>query len=349
MFYSKSSDNQFFYRYNSTEYDYAVVKMMEASTYMEARSWAWNCCEILLRDMPMVPVYVEGVAHAYRTDLWEGYVPMSGLHVFGGNPWTCRKLHLKDTAGGPFGAYYPVTYRQVLSEGIDYTNVLLSGSGYTDEVMNKIYSRLWQLDPYTWEKIPDLAYHWTREDTVASGDIQAGERYTFTLYENVTWHDGTPFTAEDVKFSYEKLWPQSTYRWDVCTNIYRIDVPNNYTVEIYTNRPGFFEFTQSTYHYILPKHIWAPYEAINFTWTPVTPADMTGTGPFHWVTRTIGQSILLARNPTYHLRLDIPTRPPAPNLPLTMQIILISLGLLIIISQVILIAYLFRRRKHQTK
>jgi ABC-type transport system substrate-binding protein len=297
----------------------------------------------------MIPVFTEGIAHAYRTDLWEGYVPMSGLHVFGRNPWTCRKLHLKDTAGGPFGTYYPVIYRQVLSEGMDFTNVLLTGSGYTDEVMNKIYSRLWQLDPFTWEKVPDLAYQWTREDTVAAGDIQNGELYTFSLYENVTWHDGTPFTAEDVKFSYETLWPKSTYWWDICANIYRVDVPNNYTVEIYTNRTGFFEFTQSTYHYILPKHIWAPHEAINFTWTPVTAADMTGTGPFQWVTRIIGQSILLARNPTYHLRLELPTRPLAPNPPLTALTILVTIGLLVIISQVLLLVYLFRRRKHQTK
>jgi magnesium-transporting ATPase (P-type) len=44
---------------------------------------------------------------------------------------------------------------------------------------------------------PDLAKSWE-----ISPD---GKVYTFHLYEGVKWHDGQPFTAEDVKYSLEKM------------------------------------------------------------------------------------------------------------------------------------------------
>ena len=45
--------------------------------------------------------------------------------------------------------------------------------------------------------IGDLAERWE-----VSSD---GKLYTFYLHKNVTWHDGTPFTAADVAYSFEKM------------------------------------------------------------------------------------------------------------------------------------------------
>ena len=44
---------------------------------------------------------------------------------------------------------------------------------------------------------PDLAESWD-----ISGD---GLTYTFHLRQNVTWHDGEPFTADDVLFTYDAI------------------------------------------------------------------------------------------------------------------------------------------------
>ena len=37
-----------------------------------------------------------------------------------------------------------------------------------------------------------------------------GTHYIFKLKQNVIWHDGAPFTAEDVKFTFDKILDQTT-------------------------------------------------------------------------------------------------------------------------------------------
>ncbi len=347
-FHSQSSTNLFFCRYNCSEYDYNVTRMMTASAYQEARGWAWNCSQLLIRDMPVITLYNDIEIHGYRNDIWDGYVNMVGVNRMGNNPWTLRKLHLKAEAGGPFGIYYPVVYRCVLSEGLWTTNVIMTDDMYTDEVMRCIYDRLWQIDPFTWEKVPGLAYNWTLETTVASGDIQDGMKYTFHLFENVTWHDGTNFTSADVAYSLGTIWPFAPYHSDLVDSIYRIDTPDEHTVLIYSNQTGYLEFAHATWPYILPKHIWEPH--YNFTsWVPSTAAELVGTGPFIWNTRVPGEFILLDRNPTYHFGVDVPQRPLAPNYPLLVFAIILTVAIIVVLIQIGILGYLLHRRKRDTK
>ncbi|MRT18306.1 ABC transporter substrate-binding protein, partial [Vitellibacter sp. q18] len=66
----------------------------------------------------------------------------------------------------------------------------------TMSIMDNVYDGLLDTNE-TGELIPAIA---------ESYDIsENGLVYTFKLKENVTFHDGTPLTAEDVKYSYEKL------------------------------------------------------------------------------------------------------------------------------------------------
>ena len=69
-----------------------------------------------------------------------------------------------------------------------------SGAGLN--LVGLVYDSLFQLDE---NLIPQP---WLVKDYSISEDALT---YTFTLYENVKWHDGTPFTAEDVKFTYEYI------------------------------------------------------------------------------------------------------------------------------------------------
>jgi len=60
-----------------------------------------------------------------------------------------------------------------------------------------VFDRLIQMGPDGSDIVPGLAQ---------SMDISSdGLTYTFTLEENVKWHDGTPFTAEDVLFTYNTI------------------------------------------------------------------------------------------------------------------------------------------------
>ena len=354
LFHSNGVENQYFHFYSNPEYDYNVTMMLKSTTFPESRGWAINCCQILLQDMPMIVCYNEIYNHAYSIDLWEGFVDMVGVNRFGNNPWTLRKVHIKEALGGPWtpspNPGLPIEYILSLTEGIYSTNVLMDSPYYnTQRVMNQVYSRLWQLDPYSWDPVPDLAWNWSIEPTIASGDIQAGQKFTFNLFTNLTWHDGTPFTSQDVAYNFESIYPLIWNSEENVVGVYRVDALDDYTVEVYTNQSDFFEFSQVTYHYILPKHIWEPYEnnsGYAFDWTPETPVDLTGTGPFQWVQRVPGQYVILDRYPDYHFGVER-TYTFDPDDRRIIQVLLIAIGIVIIASQVLLLTYLLIRRRQR--
>ncbi|MFX1319424.1 MAG: ABC transporter substrate-binding protein [Promethearchaeota archaeon] len=350
FFYSEAANNLFFYRFNNSEYDYNVTQFMNAPTRLEARNWAWNCCAILMAEMPMIVCYNDWNIHAVRTDIWEGYIPQVGVNRMGGNPYTYQQVRLKESAGGPFGCF-PTEYVTVLSEGMYLTNTILDTSSYTQTVLNLIYSKLWQIDPLDplTELAPDLAYNWTLTPTTVAGDIQEGMKYTFHLYENVTWHDGTPFTAEDVQYSLMTIHPWGTITAENVASIYRVDIPDNYTVEIYSNETGYVTFAKATDVQILPKHIWSPYEAENFTWSPATAEDLTGTGCYQWVTRVVGQYIILDRYADWHFAVIQPPRPPClPTGPGPLFYGILVIVVIIILVQVGVLGFLWYRH-HRTQ
>jgi ABC-type transport system substrate-binding protein len=352
MFHSEGVVNPSFFNFNSSEFDFNCTRFMNASTRLEARNWAWNCCRILLEEMPVIVCYNDHYTHAYRADIWEGYIPQVGINRMGGNPYTYHSIRLKESAGGPFGCY-PTDYVTVLSEGMDYTNTLRTTSGYSHTIFNLIYSRLWRVDPLDPQTAaaPDLAYDWTITPTSASGDIQEGMKYTFYLYENVSWHDGTPFTAEDVQYSFRIIHPWGTYTGDNVASIYRVDTPDEYTVEIYSDSSAYLTFTKATSIQILPKHIWSQYEPSNFSWFPETPTDLTGTGCYKWNTQLEGQYIILDRYDDWHFRVEHPERPLCPaiykNFLNSLILSVLLIGILIEIT--ILFVLLLRRHKRAEK
>lgn len=61
---------------------------------------------------------------------------------------------------------------------------------------HNIFNKLVTLN-YNYEICPDLAESWEISDD--------GLTYTFHLYENIKWHDGEPFSSEDVKFTIETV------------------------------------------------------------------------------------------------------------------------------------------------
>ena len=81
---------------------------MNSSTLQEANDWAWECQKILWYEQIMIVCYNDVYTHAYRTDIWEGYVNMQGRNRVG-NGYSLVQLQLTDAAGGPYGCY-PTEY-----------------------------------------------------------------------------------------------------------------------------------------------------------------------------------------------------------------------------------------------
>ena len=117
--------------------------------------------------------------------------------------------------------------------------------------------------------IPYLA-----EDYSVSED---GLTYTFQLRKGVSFTDGTPFTAEDVKFSFVYM-KEHPYKWVSVSMVEEASVVDEHTVEIKLNKtynPFLSDVAGSLP--ILPKHIW---ENVTEPETFTEPEAAISTGPF---------------------------------------------------------------------
>jgi peptide/nickel transport system substrate-binding protein len=140
----------------------------------------------------------------------------------------------------------------------------------------------------------ELAASWNVE--------QNGAVYRFTLRDGVKWHDGQPFTADDVKFTFEKaLLPfHSRTRASLTAANVKVDAPDPRTV-VFTFPAPYAPLLQQlnvTEAPIIPKHV---YEACSdLSNVAGCPANKTpvGTGPFKFLSYDATE-IKMTRNPDY--------------------------------------------------
>ena len=105
-----------------------------------------------------------------------------------------RRLLAQDTPpeAQPISFIESQIYTEAVVGQPELVNPLLADSQLDRDLVSLVYSGLTRIDEYG-QPVPDLAKDWT-----VSRD---GLTYTFTLRDDVTWHDGQPFTAEDVAFT----------------------------------------------------------------------------------------------------------------------------------------------------
>ena len=148
------------------------------------------------------------------------------------------------------------------------------------QAMTMIYNGLLTRNPYDFNEImPDLAYAW---------DISAdGKTWTFQLREGVMWHDGMPFSSEDVKWTFDRVLTKGKLNdnetegsfWGALERrvIDSVDAPDPNTIVF--NLKGSYallqEIVSGGYWGIIPKHISEahPVDALK-------DAYPIGTGPF---------------------------------------------------------------------
>jgi peptide/nickel transport system substrate-binding protein len=118
----------------------------------------------------------------------------------------------------------------------------------------------------------------------------------FYLRRDVTWHDGKPFTARDVEYTYEVYCDPKTptpYASDFL-RVKEFRVLDNHTVEVVYDRP-YSPALGSWVEGILPRHL--------LEGTDITKSDLlrhpVGTGPYKFVEWEHGERIVLDANPHY--------------------------------------------------
>lgn len=162
-------------------------------------------------------------------------------------------------------------------------------------IATKIYESLLEYEGPGMKPLPGLAESWT-----VSPDRLT---YTFKLRSGVTWHDGKPFTSEDVKFSIEKVvMPFHSRGKTYFGNVTAIETPNPLTVVFKLKAPvpyflGAFQPGESP---IMPKHGFSAEEIADgkLRQAKIMQAPI-GTGPFKLKEWNKGSYIILERNPSY--------------------------------------------------
>ena len=121
--------------------------------------------------------------------------------------------------------------------------------------------------------IPELATGWSWSED--------GTELTFPLRHGVSWHDGKPFTAQDVKCTWDMLAGRSSEKFRInprkawYRNLEEVTTNGDYEVTFHLKRPqpGLLELLASGWSPVYPCH--------------VSPRDMRshpiGTGPFKFV------------------------------------------------------------------
>ncbi len=166
-------------------------------------------------------------------------------------------LYTSGTAWGPFTNFNPLR------------------SGYATGVLGLLYETLFRYDPLKDRFIPWLA---------TSGRWN-GTTYVRTVRRGVTWSDGKPLTAADVKFTFEtgKLeGSEISTMWK--TGLQRIATAGNTVRFVFKGTPDYQDWDFRMYSVpIVPRHIWSGYSATEITTGNADEVSkMIGTGPFKY-------------------------------------------------------------------
>jgi peptide/nickel transport system substrate-binding protein len=137
--------------------------------------------------------------------------------------------------------------------------------------------------------VPDLATSWSENEE--------GTELTFPLRQGAKWHDGKPFTAGDVRCTWDLLSGKASEKLRInprkswFSNVEEVTTNGDYEVTFHLKRPqpALLALLASGWSPIYPCH--------------VSPRDMRshpiGTGPFRFVEFKPNEVIRVTRNPDY--------------------------------------------------
>src|SRR4051794_4607315 len=164
----------------------------------------------------------------------------------------------------------------------------ISTSGPIGQVTAKIFDGLLEYG-FDMKPLPSLAESWE--------GAPDGKTVTFKLRQDVKFHDGKPFSSEDVKFSIETLKSAHPRGINTYREVSAIETPDPQTVILKLDHPAPYMMAAfSGYESpIIPKHIYGTGDIKQHEYAnkPV------GTGPFKFVEWRRGELVRLDRNPDY--------------------------------------------------
>lgn len=199
------------------------------------------------------------------------------------------------------GTYGGTLVFAVASDPKSWNPITSAETSTTSIVSGPVYVPLFGFD--------NIAQHIDDGLTTSRESTPDGLVWTMKLRKGVKWSDGAPFTADDVKFTFDVAFDanvdnsiKSSFE-QTDGSLPVVEVVDPYTVRFTLNEPSalFEDNVGSTY--LVPKHKWeSAWKAGNFMTTlaiDTKPEDIVGLGPFRVKEFASQQRVLLERNPHY--------------------------------------------------
>jgi peptide/nickel transport system substrate-binding protein len=196
--------------------------------------------------------------------------------------------------------------KQVLVLGVDISDSRnfdpARMSDYSSPITNAaVYDRLVTQTPGNYETVePSLATAWER--------LEDGKRIRFELRDDVKFFDGSPLTAEDVKFSLDRLLNVKDQPAVYASNLEGTEIVDQHTVDLLIkdpNKPIMINLAAPAFA-IYSKAmteanggVSGPEAETQDTATQWLNQNSAGSGPYHMVAWERNAQIVLQKNPHY--------------------------------------------------
>ena len=272
-----------FWCHADPEVDELIDKVKTTTDKEILRKTLWKIQEKLAYESGFIPVYLTQSVKVIRAE-WKNYTVMSGGLVEAYDIWSMLYMYKSDK---PEENVFKIAF----PSDILTLNPFMTVDLRSIWVINLIYDPLVRLDKDL-NVVPWLAVSWEVSED--------GKVYTFKLRKDVKWHDGEPFTADDVVFTFTEGIKQETSRFlglkDIVERVEKVD---DYTVRFVLKYPYPFFLVDlaSGYYYIVPKHLVEGKDLKK--WNNENPV---GTGPFKFVKRVEGEYIVLEKNHEFWIK-----------------------------------------------
>ncbi len=187
-----------------------------------------------------------------------------------------------------------------VTEDVETLNEVISlGGSFNLSVIRQLFLGLadelpdFQTKPL--EFVPRLATEWEfSEDRL---------QLTFKLRDDVQWTDGTPLTAEDVRFTWQAhTHPDTAYSYAFVKELITdVEVVDPHTVRFHYSGTNGTQFMDAIEGVILPKHVWGQLPFEEWRKQPNWFTDnLVTSGPYTIRNWRRGESFELIANPVYY-------------------------------------------------
>ena len=190
----------------------------------------------------------------------------------------------------------PVVFTVGMLGDVDSLNPFTGILAEAYEIYQLQYATLMQPSSTDFTPAPGLAESWEE-----SAD---GKTWTYTLRPDLVWSDGTPLTANDVVYTFNRILNgryEKTNYGNYLRNVTGVTATDDRTVVVTVKAPS--PIMERLAVYILPEHIWSAIDGKavkSFANEPTDGQPLVGSGPFLVAEREDGQFIRMVANDSYY-------------------------------------------------